>query len=137
MTPAFRASSRSSFKSAQHREMGKQMVENPGKRAKPDSVSGKPLRHRPTKNVTATTRAGVIWTFTIVAIVVLILLVIFMMQNQAQATVNFLGFQGQMALGVSMLLAAVGGAVVVAIVAAVRIIQLRSRAGSAAKRREA
>jgi uncharacterized integral membrane protein len=110
------------------------MVENPGQHAKPDAASGKPIRRPQTKNVGATTRAGVIWTFTIVAIVVLILLVIFMMQNQAQATVNFLGFQGQMALGVSMLLAAVGGAVVVAIVAAVRIIQLRSRAGAAAKR---
>ncbi|WP_336245174.1 lipopolysaccharide assembly protein LapA domain-containing protein [Paeniglutamicibacter quisquiliarum] len=75
-----------------------------------------------------------IWTFTIVAIVVLVLLVIFMMQNQGQATVYFLGLEGQMALGVAMLLAAVGGAVVVAVVAAVRIIQLRSRGGAAARR---
>ncbi|MFL4476031.1 lipopolysaccharide assembly protein LapA domain-containing protein [Paeniglutamicibacter sp. MACA_103] len=110
------------------------MVDNPGRASDSDATSKKPTRRLPPKSVRATTRAGVIWTFTIVAIVVLIFLVIFMMQNQAQATVYFLGLQGQMALGVSMLLAAVGGAVVVAIVAAVRIIQLRSRGSATAKR---
>ncbi|WP_411734690.1 lipopolysaccharide assembly protein LapA domain-containing protein [Paeniglutamicibacter sp.] len=110
------------------------MVEEPWKASEPKPASTKPTRTAIPKNVRATTRAGVIWAFTIVAIVVLILLVIFMMQNQAQATVYFLGLQGEMALGVTMLLAAVGGAVVVAIVAAVRIIQLRSRGGAAAKR---
>ena len=111
------------------------MVDKPGQSSSgPAAESKKPIRHQQAKKVKATTRAGVIWAFTIVAIVVLILLVIFMMQNQAQATVYFLGLQGQMALGVTMLLAAVGGAVVVAVVAAVRIIQLRSR-GSAADRR--
>lgn len=103
---------------------------------KPDAGPARPAQKTPPKNVRATTRAGVIWTFTVVAILVLILLVIFMMQNQAQATVYFLGFEGEMALGISMLLAAVGGALVVAVVAAARIIQLRSRAGAAAKFRK-
>lgn len=97
---------------------------------KHDHTAQRPPSTKP-ENVT---RAAVIWTFTVVAILVLIALVIFMMQNQVQATVTFLGMQGQMALGIAMLLAAVGGALVVAIVAAVRIIQLRSRAGAAAKR---
>lgn len=70
-----------------------------------------------------------------VAVLVLILLIIFMVQNQDRVTVYFLGFQGQLALGVAMLIAAVGGALVVAIVGAVRIIQLRSRARTANKAR--
>lgn len=79
-------------------------------------------------------RAGVVWTFTIVALVILIFLVVFMIQNQGRVTVYFLGFQGQLALGIAMLIAAVAGALVVAIAGAVRIIQLRARARAAAKR---
>lgn len=79
------------------------------------------------------TRAAIIWTFTVAALVVLILLVIFMIQNQGQVTVYFLGFQGQMSLGISMLIAAVAGAIVVAISGAVRIIQLRSRSRTSNK----
>ncbi len=79
-------------------------------------------------------RAGVVWTFTVVAVVVLIFLVVFMVQNQDRVTVNFLGFQGQLALGIAMLIASVAGALVVAIAGAVRIIQLRARARTAAKR---
>lgn len=89
---------------------------------------------KPVKTARQTTRAGVIWTFTIVAIIVAILLVIFMIQNQVQTTVTFLGFQGQLALGIAMLIAAIGGAAVVAIAGAVRIVQLRSRASAADKR---
>ena len=81
------------------------------------------------------TRAAVIWTSTVVAVAVLILLVIFMVQNQDRVTVYFLGFQGQLALGVVLLIAAVGGALVVSIVGAVRIIQLRTRARTANKAR--
>lgn len=112
------------------------MVKQPGDASEPDPIPPAPSRISPAKDAKASTRAAVVWTFTIVAIAVLILLVIFMMQNQAQTTIYFLGFEGRMALGVSMLLAAVGGAVVVAIVAAVRIIQLRSRAGAASRRPE-
>ena len=112
------------------------MVEEPRDVSKPEPSSTQPVRNPPPKTAPGGTRAAVVWTFTIVAILVLILLVIFMMQNQAQATVFFLGFEGQMALGVAMLLAAVGGAVVVAIVAAVRIVQLRARAGAASRRLE-
>lgn len=82
---------------------------------------------------TGGTRAAIIWTFTVVALVVLVLLVIFMVQNQDRVAVTFLGFEGQIALGVAMLIAAVGGAIVVAIAGAVRIIQLRARARTASK----
>ena len=82
------------------------------------------------------TRAGVVWTFTIVALIVLVFLVVFMVQNQDRVTVYFLGFHGQLALGIAMLIAAVAGATVVAIAGAVRIIQLRSRARTSAKRQD-
>ena len=115
-------------------------AENPSVTPEPDPAAHPQKRPSPADHLPApakpqnATRAAVIWTFTVVALLVLIALVIFMMQNQVQTTVTFLGMQGQMALGIAMLLAAVGGALVVAIVAAVRIIQLRSRAGAVAKR---
>ena len=80
------------------------------------------------------TRAGVVWTFTVTALVVLVFLVVFMVQNQDRVNVHFLGFHGQLALGIAMLIAAVAGASVVAIAGAVRIIQLRSRARTSARR---
>ena len=81
------------------------------------------------------TRAGVVWTFTVVALVVLVFLVVFMLQNQDRVTVYFLGFHGQLALGIAMLIAAVAGASVVAIAGAVRIIQLRSRTRTSTRRK--
>ncbi|MDQ0096120.1 LapA family protein [Paeniglutamicibacter psychrophenolicus] len=107
--------------------MGEESLE-PGATAGP---SPSPARAAPAGG----TRAAVIWTSTVVAVAVLILLVIFMVQNQDRVTVYFLGFQGQLALGVAMLIATVGGAVVVSIVGAVRIIQLRARAHIANKAR--
>ncbi len=112
------------------------MAEQTGGPSEPEPAPRPQASRAPAGDARANTRAAVVWTFTVVAILVLILLVIFMMQNQAQTTIYFLGFEGEMALGISMLLAAVGGALVVAIVGAVRIIQLRSRAGAAARRVE-
>lgn len=56
-----------------------------------------------------------------------------MIQNQDHVTVYFLSFHGQLALGITLPIAALGGALVVSIVGAVRIIQLRTRAHSASK----
>jgi uncharacterized integral membrane protein len=61
----------------------------------------------------------------IVALVVLIFLLIFVLQNLAGATVYFLGMSGTLPLGVALLFAAAGGAALVALVGAARILQLR------------
>jgi uncharacterized integral membrane protein len=57
--------------------------------------------------------------------VVLILLLIFILENTESVRINFLGVKGHLSLGVALLLAAAGGALVVAVVGAARISQLR------------
>lgn len=79
---------------------------------------GRPSRIKPT-------RISGTWVAVIVAVVVLIFLLIFILQNPAPVTVHYLGLSGTLSLGVALLFAAVGGAVIVATVGVARIIQLR------------
>lgn len=80
-----------------------------------------------------TTRAGMVWAAVIVALLALILLIVFILQNQQPARVFFLGLDGTVALGIALLMAAVGGGVLVAAAGGARIIQLRSNARRARK----
>jgi uncharacterized integral membrane protein len=57
--------------------------------------------------------------------VVLLLLLIFILENQRQVNIGFFGAHASLPIGVAMLLAAVGGALVVIIPGTGRIIQLR------------
>ena len=74
------------------------------------------------------TRAGVIWAGVVAALVLLILLIIFILQNQEQALVQFLGFEGSVPLGMALFIAAVTGGVLVAVAGGARILQLRATA---------
>lgn len=74
------------------------------------------------------TRAGVIWAAVVAALVLLILLIVFILQNQEQALVKFLGFEGAVPLGMALFIAAVTGGVLVAVAGGARILQLRSNA---------
>jgi uncharacterized integral membrane protein len=65
---------------------------------------------------------------TVAAIVLLILLLIFILQNTASVKINFLGAHGHLPFGVALLAAAVAGGLIVLIVGAARIAQLRLRA---------
>lgn len=67
------------------------------------------------------------WVAVIVATIVLIFLLVFILQNLTSATVSFLGFSGTLPLGVAMLFGAIAGALLVALVGAARILQLRRR----------
>ncbi|CAM01791.1 putative integral membrane protein [Saccharopolyspora erythraea NRRL 2338] len=71
------------------------------------------------------TRVGALWLAVVVAAGVLGLLLVFILQNPATVTVRFLTTQGSMALGVAMLFAAIAGALLIALVATARILQLR------------
>ncbi|MGP4032258.1 LapA family protein [Pseudarthrobacter sp. 1C304] len=71
------------------------------------------------------TRAGMVWAAVASALVVLILLIAFILQNQEYVQVKFFGLEGSVPLGIALLIAAVGGGVLVAIAGAARIIQLR------------
>ncbi|WP_372697569.1 lipopolysaccharide assembly LapA domain-containing protein [Arthrobacter sp. JSM 101049] len=72
------------------------------------------------------TRSGVMWTATVLALVLLVLLIIFIAQNTNTVDLQYFGLQGTVQLGLALFVAAVGGGIVVAIVGAARIIQLRA-----------
>jgi uncharacterized integral membrane protein len=80
---------------------------------------------------------GGVWVAFVVAALVFLLLLIFILQNGQRAQVSFLGADGHLPMGVALLLAAVFGALLVALPGTARIIQLRMlgrrrRAASAA-----
>jgi uncharacterized integral membrane protein len=90
----------------------------------PEATTTEPAR-RPVRRPTRTSRA---WTGTVAAIVLLILLLIFILQNTASVKIHFLGANGHVPFGVALLVAAVAGGLIVGIVGAARIAQLKLRA---------
>lgn len=62
--------------------------------------------------------------------IILVLLLIFILQNSQRVSLQFLVLDGRVPVGVAVLLAAVAGALVVAIAGGARILQLRRRAQS-------
>jgi uncharacterized integral membrane protein len=73
------------------------------------------------------TRISGTWIAVIVATILLIFLLVFILQNLTAVTVSFLGFSGNLPLGVALLFASIIGALLVALVGAARILQLRRR----------
>jgi uncharacterized integral membrane protein len=71
------------------------------------------------------TRTGGLWVAVTGAAIVLLLLLIFILQNGRQVQVSFFGLDGRLPLGVAMLLSAVAGALLVALLGSARIVQLR------------
>ena len=74
------------------------------------------------------TRASAAWVATGVALLLLILLIVFILENSTKVEVQFLGMSGTIPLGMALLIAAVGGGVVVAIAGVARVTQLRMHA---------
>jgi uncharacterized integral membrane protein len=74
------------------------------------------------------TRTGAAWVATAVALVLLVLLIVFILQNSTKVEVQFLGMTGTIPLGMALLIAAVGGGVLVAIAGVARVTQLRLHA---------
>ena len=83
--------------------------------ARPATSQAKPPR----------TRISAAFQGTVLGAVVLVLLLIFILENTESVKINFLGAKGHISLGVALLLAAAGGALVVSIVGLARISQLR------------
>ena len=71
------------------------------------------------------TRTSAVWFGVWAGAFSLILLIIFVAQNTGNVRLSFLWFDGQIPLGLAMLIAGVCGAFIAMAVAAVRIIQLR------------
>jgi uncharacterized integral membrane protein len=79
------------------------------------------------------TRISGTWIAVLIAIVVLIFLLVFILQNGGNATIHFLWGEFSLPLGVALLFGAIGGALLVAVVGAARILQLRRQAKRTAK----
>ena len=80
----------------------------------------------------ARTKLSGAWIAVIVASVGLVFLLIFILQNLTRASVHFLGANGTLPMGVALLLSAVAGALVLALLGSARMLQLRR----AARRRD-
>jgi uncharacterized integral membrane protein len=74
------------------------------------------------------TRTGLLWAAVATSLTVMVVLIVFILQNQDYVQVRFLGLMGSVPVGVALVIAAVGGGVIVAISGAARIFQLRSTA---------
>jgi len=80
------------------------------------------------------TRVSGIWVASIAAVVVLLVLLIFILQNGANVKINIFGANPTVPIGVALLLAAVLGALLVALVGAARVVQLRRTARKMARK---
>ena len=69
--------------------------------------------------------AGSTWVALIIGALILVLLLVFILQNMDTVTLHMFAWQLNFPIGVGMLIAAVGGALVMASVGVVRIVQLR------------
>lgn len=80
---------------------------------------------------------GNAWFTLVIGAILLIVLLVFVLQNLDQVQVAFLAWEFSMPIGVVILFAAIIGALVMALLAAMRILQLRHRARAANKRPKA
>lgn len=74
------------------------------------------------------TRAAALWTSLIFGFLILIVLLIFITQNTESTSFTFITWHWNLPLGVAILLAAVGGGLITALVSAARMFQLRRAA---------
>jgi len=71
------------------------------------------------------TRISGVWIGLVATGAFLILLIIFIAQNRTAAPIQFLGLNGQVSIGLALLLAGVCGLIIAAVPASARIWQLR------------
>jgi len=74
------------------------------------------------------TRVGGLWVAVGFFAVILLLLLIFILQNGQKVEISYMGAHGHLPLGVALLLAAVGGVILVVLAGTARISQLRTTA---------
>jgi uncharacterized integral membrane protein len=79
------------------------------------------------------TRAASFWVSVVITALILIALIIFLAQNSREISIHFLGWKGHISQAIALLIAAVCGALLVAIPASIRILQLRRGARKAAR----
>ena len=79
--------------------------------------------------------SGVVWAALILGVIILILLLIFIIQNNVTTRFEYMAWQFSLPLGVAMLLSAVAGALVMALVGSVRMFKLGHRVRKLEKER--
>ncbi|MBD2762554.1 DUF1049 domain-containing protein [Kocuria sp. cx-455] len=79
--------------------------------------------------------SGIVWAALILGVVILILLLIFIIQNNVSTRFEYMAWQFSLPLGVAMLLSAVAGALVMALVGSVRMLTLSHRVRKLEKER--
>jgi len=89
--------------------------------AAPAEPAPQPAAERPPRR----TRTSVAFNALLASLVVLILLLVFILENTQRVKISYFGATGHLPLGVAILLAAVAGGLLVALVGAGRILQLR------------
>lgn len=87
----------------------------------PTEASTAPAEKRPV----AGSLAGSTWVGLIIGAVLLIVLIVFIVQNQQEATVTLFAWDFTLSAGIIYLLFAIGGALIMALVGGVRMLQLR------------
>lgn len=94
----------------------------------PDKPQGGEATPPPVDAAAPYTRAAGLWSALILGFLILIVLLTFVTQNTETVQVTFLKWNWTLPLGVSILLAAVGGGLVTVLVGTARIFQLRRAA---------
>jgi uncharacterized integral membrane protein len=93
--------------------------EEPAQTTAPEASSPAPRRSQ------RVTRISAAWVATAVALVLLVLLIVFILENSTKVEIQFLGMTGTIPVGMALLIAAVGGGVVVSVAGIARVTQLR------------
>lgn len=88
--------------------------------------SKKAKKKKPKKDVQGSV-AGTTWVGLIIGALLLILLLVFIMQNQDSVELQLFAWSMNFPIGVGMLIAAIIGALIMAIVGGLRILQLRKQ----------
>jgi len=86
-------------------------------------AEGRDQRHDPLRG----SRTSGTWIAVLVLSLLLLLLAVFILQNTQKVEVSFFGWNGRAPLAATLLIAAAGGALVVASAGVLRILQLRRR----------
>ena len=81
------------------------------------------------------TRTGVVWWALGFSMLLLVLVLVFVLQNLSNTTTSFFGVTWTIPLGIDLLLAALLGGVIVFLLGAARMLQLRRLARQYAHRR--
>ncbi len=100
-----------------------QVPSNEGVPSATESGGATPMTQHPSD--VKFTRAAALWSSLILGFLILIVLLIFITQNTASASFTFLSWHWNLPLGVAILLAAVCGGLITALVSAARMFQLR------------